>query len=57
MNNIFADIYTGVVNFILPPACICCDNLLNKDERFVCKSCLAKQDKLLDEQGERNEHL
>ena len=39
MNNIFANIYTGVVHFILPPTCICCDKLLNGDERFVCKFC------------------
>ena len=40
MYRVFPNIYNNIVNFIFPPACTCCDNLLNKDERFICKSCL-----------------
>ncbi len=35
------NIYNEVVNFIFPPACIACNNLLNENEKTVCANCLS----------------
>ncbi len=40
------DFSRGILNFVLPPVCVCCDNVLNKNYDFVCGSCLAKLKKV-----------
>ncbi len=40
------DFSRGVLNFVLPPVCVCCDNVLERNQDFVCSSCLAKLKKV-----------
>ena len=40
------DFSRGILNFVLPPVCVCCNNVLDKNFDFVCSSCLAKLKKV-----------
>ena len=34
--------FNGIVNFVLPPVCVCCSSLLPANSRFVCPDCILK---------------
>jgi ComF family protein len=40
------DFSRGILNFVLPPVCVCCGNILEKNFNFVCGRCLAKLKKV-----------
>lgn len=42
----FKDFSRGILNFVLPPVCVCCDNVLERNQNFVCPGCLAKLKKV-----------
>lgn len=37
----FKRIFKNLVNFALPPVCICCDKILSPYEEFVCTDCFS----------------
>ncbi len=51
LRNNLAEFLGGLINFVLPPVCICCDNPLEKNTRFVCNSCFSKLKKVEDNQN------
>jgi len=40
--NTVGKFFNGIVNFVLPPVCVCCDSSLPADSRFVCPDCISK---------------
>ncbi len=50
----------GLLNFALPPLCVCCENILEHCENFVCKKCFSELE-LIDDSDNllqvSNEHL
>ena len=40
--NPVKNLFNGIINFILPPVCICCDSPLPADVRFVCPGCVSR---------------
>jgi ComF family protein len=40
------NLLSGILNFVLPPVCVCCDNPLERNIDFVCGDCLAKLKKV-----------
>ena len=41
-SNSIVNFFGGIIDFVLPPVCICCDSPLPVDARFVCPDCLSK---------------
>jgi ComF family protein len=37
-----SNFFRGIINFVLPPVCVCCDSPLPADSRFVCPDCISK---------------
>jgi len=35
-----------ILNYVLPPVCVCCDNTLDSSTLFVCSSCLSRLKKV-----------
>lgn len=50
----------GLLNFALPPLCVCCETNLEPNEKFVCKKCFSSLE-LIDDSDNKlqvsNEHL
>lgn len=44
--NFFRQFYNGIINFVLPNICICCNQPLEKNSDFVCTNCLLKLKKV-----------
>jgi len=42
ISNSSGNFFSGILNFVLPPVCVCCDSPLQADSKFVCHDCLAK---------------
>jgi ComF family protein len=42
------DLFRGIIDFVLPPVCVCCDNHPDTGNRFVCGDCLSKLKKVDD---------
>ncbi len=40
--NLLSRTFRGVIDFALPPICICCGNVLSAEQRFICISCKNK---------------
>jgi ComF family protein len=40
--NPFGNFFNGIINFVLPPVCVCCNSPLPADSRFVCPDCISK---------------
>ena len=40
--NPVGNFINGIINFVLPPVCVCCDSPLPADARFVCPDCISK---------------
>jgi ComF family protein len=40
--NSIGNFFNGIINFVLPPVCVCCDSPLPADSRFVCPDCISK---------------
>jgi len=38
----------GILDFVLPPICVCCEKPLEQDSRFVCSECMSKLKKVDD---------
>ncbi len=34
--------FNGILNFVLPPVCVCCDSVLEAGQEFVCTDCISK---------------
>jgi ComF family protein len=37
-----SNFFGGILNFVLPPVCVCCDSPLPADARFVCPDCISR---------------
>lgn len=42
----FKNILNSFLGFILPPVCVCCDNPLEPNKRYVCGECLSRLKKV-----------
>jgi ComF family protein len=40
--------FNGILDFVLPPICVCCEKPLEPDKRFVCGECMTKLKKVDD---------
>jgi predicted amidophosphoribosyltransferase len=40
--NYITNFFGGIIDFVLPPVCVCCDSPLPADSRFVCPDCLSR---------------
>jgi ComF family protein len=38
----YKNFINGILNFVLPPVCVCCDSVLESGKEFVCPGCLSK---------------
>jgi ComF family protein len=41
-SNSLGNFFGGILNFVLPPVCVCCDSVLQQGFEFVCPDCLSK---------------
>jgi len=51
----FKRIIKNLVNFALPPVCICCDKILSPNEEFVCTNCFSSLVRVEDEYSLKND--
>jgi len=49
--------YNEIINFILPNTCVCCEEVIDPIERFICPDCFQKLEKFEDSHPWKDEYI